>query len=59
MAGRTKPWYKSKGCLGGIGLMLSAIIKVLITGEYGQEDVNLFLMGLALLGIRRAIKEKR
>jgi len=56
MVVRTKPWYKSKGCLGGIGLMLSAIIKVLVTRQYGQEDVNLFLTGLALLGIRRAIQ---
>ena len=58
MAGKKverKSWIKSKGQLGGIGLMLSAIIKIIVTGEYSQDDINLFLMGLALLGIRRAI----
>ena len=39
-------------------MMLYAICKVLLTGEYGSEDVNMFLTGLGILGIRRAIKEK-
>ena len=56
-----KPAVKSMGVWGGVGMMLTAIALV-VTGigdgtwmEKMPEAISLFLMGLAALGIRKAI----
>lgn len=50
-------WYiKSKGMLAGFGFIAYALLKYWL---YGDFDIEAFLMGLGLVGIRHAIEKKK
>jgi len=57
MAKKNNLWYlKSKGMLSGFGFIAYAILKYVL---YGEFDINAFLMGLGILGIRHAVEKKQ
>ena len=51
-----KEWYKSKGVIGGLLVMLGAVGSAVLNGEINMDVVQMFGIGLSALGIRVAIE---
>ena len=52
----SEKWYvKSKSVWAGIGLILYAILKFVL---FGEQDIQAFLTGLGILGLRHAIQKQ-
>ena len=52
---QTKWYVKSKSIWAGVGLILYAILKFVL---FGEQDIQAFLTGLGILGLRHAIEKK-
>jgi len=52
---QTKWYVKSKSVWAGIGLILYAILKFVL---FGEPDIQAFLTGLGILGLRHAIQKQ-
>ena len=51
-----KPMYKSLGCMSGLALIFAGLLKAVYQGYVTAYELELILIGLGFLGVRRAIR---
>lgn len=51
-----KPFYLSKGVIGGVLVMVGAVGSAVLSGEINMDVIQMFGVGLSAMGIRVAIK---
>jgi len=51
----SKPFYLSKGIIGGLLICAGAVGKALLSGEVNIDVIQTFGLGLSALGIRFAV----